>query len=197
MVRSDLLAYYASGENAQLVFPETYVLPPNRTFQRLTRSDLQHRYPEVAFLVFNISSPSSSGLELGFTAVYCSDHQSFHENRFLVTRLFKRASSIADPMYHEPGDISNRKGFDFNPKLRNITEAQRSTCNANAAAAMSRLDPFVISPPSDMAQICGPRLSLWRHGLRDPADSAVDFGRGARPQHRCFDPRLIRRRGCQ
>ena len=75
MVRSDLLAYYPSGENTQLAFPETYVPLPNRTFQRLTRSDLQHRYPEVAFLVFNTSSPSSSELELGFTAVYCSDDQ--------------------------------------------------------------------------------------------------------------------------
>ena len=37
-------------------------------------------------------------------------------------------------MYHEPGDINNRKGFDFNPELRSITEVQRSTRNANAAA---------------------------------------------------------------
>jgi Zn-dependent M28 family amino/carboxypeptidase len=82
--------------------------------------------PEVAYLVSNISSLYSPELELGFTPACCSDHQPFHENGFPATQLFERAGPIADPMYHNSGDFSDRKGFDFN-QLRSIAKVQLAT----------------------------------------------------------------------
>ena len=73
-----------------------------------------------------MSSLYSPELELGYSAACCSDHQSFHENGFPATQLFERAGPIADPMYHNTGDISDRKGFDFN-QLRSIAKVQLAT----------------------------------------------------------------------
>jgi len=108
MVQSDMLAYHVPKEHAQLAFPETIGTP------------------EVAYLVSNVSSLYSPELELGFTQVCCSDHQPFHENGFPATQLFERAGPIADPMYHNTGDISEREGFDFS-QLRSIAKVQLAT----------------------------------------------------------------------
>ena len=82
--------------------------------------------PEAAYLVGNVSSLYSPELKVGFTPACCSDHQPFHENGFPATQLFERAGPIADPMYHNSGDLSERKGFDFN-QLRSIAKVQLAT----------------------------------------------------------------------
>lgn len=97
--------------------------------RRTTTNSLPFRSigtPEVAYLVANVSSLYSPELELGFTRVCCSDHQPFHENGFPATQLFERTGPIADPMYHNTGDISDREGFDFN-QLRSIVKVQLAT----------------------------------------------------------------------
>jgi len=108
MVQSDMLAYHASGERAQLAFPDTIGTL------------------EVAWLVANVSSLYSPELKLGVTPACCSDHQPFHENGFPATQMFERAGPIADPMYHNTGDVSDRDGFDFN-QLRSIAKVQLAT----------------------------------------------------------------------
>ncbi|KAF9649152.1 Zn-dependent exopeptidase, partial [Thelephora ganbajun] len=108
MVQSDMLAYHAPGEHAQLAFPDAIGTP------------------EVAHLVANVSALYSPELELGLTPACCSDHQPFHENGFPATQLFERAGPIADPMYHNTGDVSEREGFDLN-QLRSIAKVQLAT----------------------------------------------------------------------
>ena len=82
--------------------------------------------PEAAYLVANVSSLYSPELQLGLTPACCSDHQPFHENGFPATQLFERAGPIADPMYHNSGDFSERKGFDFD-QLRSTAKVQLAT----------------------------------------------------------------------
>ena len=126
MVQSDMLAYHKSGERAQLAFPDAYVpfLGQCTTANQFPIRSIGT--PEVAYLTSNVSSLYSPELQLGFTSVCCSDHQSFHENGFPATQFFERAGPIADPMYHNTGDISDREGFDLN-QLRSIAKVQLAT----------------------------------------------------------------------
>lgn len=54
------------------------------------------------------------------TPACCSDHQSFDAIGYPATWVFERNGPIADPMYHNSGDISEREGFDFE-QVRAIT----------------------------------------------------------------------------
>ena len=74
-------------------------------------------------LVANISAIYSPELKVGTTAACCSDHQSFHEQGFAATQVFERAGPIADPMYHNSGDLSERIGYDFR-QLKSIAKVQ-------------------------------------------------------------------------
>ncbi|KAL5478700.1 hypothetical protein ACEPAI_1977 [Sanghuangporus weigelae] len=108
MIQADMLAYHKPGESPQLGLPDIIGTP------------------EVAQLVANISAFYSPELEVGFTPACCSDHQSFHEQGFASTQVFERAGPIADPMYHNSGDISNRTGYDFR-QLKSIAKVQFAT----------------------------------------------------------------------
>jgi len=108
MIQADMLAYHAPGEPPQLGLPATIGTP------------------EVAQLVGNITAIYSPELTVGITPACCSDHQSFHEQGFPATHLFERAGPIADPMYHNSGDISEREGFDFY-QLRSIAKVEMAT----------------------------------------------------------------------
>ncbi|KAI6004955.1 hypothetical protein EDC04DRAFT_2908077 [Pisolithus marmoratus] len=81
---------------------------------------------EVTQLVSNISAIYSPELTVGFTIVCCSDHQSFHEQGYPATHLFERAGLIADPMYHNSGDLSDRPGYDLN-QVCSICKVQFAT----------------------------------------------------------------------
>lgn len=61
----------------------------------------------------NLSALYSPELLVGRTAACCSDHQSFVEYGFPATQVFERNGPIADPMYHNSGDLSQREGYDF------------------------------------------------------------------------------------
>ncbi|KAI0302649.1 hypothetical protein BC826DRAFT_1089747 [Russula brevipes] len=103
MIQADMTAYHEPGEPPQLGLPEIIGTP------------------EVAQLVANVSTIYSPELVIGFTPVCCSDHQSFHFQGFPATQLFERAGLIADPMYHNSGDVSERIGYDLE-QLRSIAK---------------------------------------------------------------------------
>jgi len=108
MIQADMLAYHAPGEPAQLGLPDLIGTP------------------EVAQLVANLSAIYSPELQVGFTSACCSDHQSFHEQGFPSTQVFERAGPIADPMYHNSGDLSERKGYDLE-QVKSIAKVQFAT----------------------------------------------------------------------
>ncbi|KAI0256304.1 hypothetical protein BJV78DRAFT_1170835 [Lactifluus subvellereus] len=105
MVQADMIAYHEPGEPPQLGLPAIVGTP------------------EVTQLVANISTLYSPELVVGFTLACCSDHQSFHMQGFPATQVFERAGRIADPMYHNSGDVSDRVGYDFE-QLRSIAKVQ-------------------------------------------------------------------------
>ncbi|KAH9948511.1 Zn-dependent exopeptidase, partial [Amylocystis lapponica] len=108
MIQADMIGYHAPGEPPQLGLPASIGTP------------------EVAQLVANLSAIYSPELTVGITAACCSDHQSFHEQGFPSTQVFERAGPIADPMYHNSGDLSEREGFDFN-QIKSIAKIQFAT----------------------------------------------------------------------
>ncbi|GJE89043.1 Zn-dependent exopeptidase [Phanerochaete sordida] len=108
MVQADMLAYHKAGEPPQLGLPDLIGTP------------------EVTQLVANLSAIYSPELNVGFTPACCSDHQSFHEQGFPSTQVFERAGPIADPMYHNSGDLTDREGYDFE-QLKSIAKVQFAT----------------------------------------------------------------------
>ncbi|KAI6038933.1 hypothetical protein EDC04DRAFT_3141223 [Pisolithus marmoratus] len=108
MIQADMLAYHVPDERPQLGLAQFIGTP------------------EVTQLVANISAIYSPELTVGFTVVCCSDHQSFHEHGYPATHLFERAGPIADPMYHNSGDLSDRPGYDLN-QVRSICKVQFAT----------------------------------------------------------------------
>ncbi|KAI0752120.1 Zn-dependent exopeptidase [Fomes fomentarius] len=108
MIQADMLAYHAAGEPAQLGLPDIIGTT------------------EVTQLVANLSAIYSPELKVGFTPACCSDHQSFHQYGFPATQVFERAGPIADPMYHNSGDLSDRDGYDFE-QIKSIAKIQFAT----------------------------------------------------------------------
>ncbi|KAH9916269.1 Zn-dependent exopeptidase [Epithele typhae] len=108
MIQADMLGYHKPGEPAQLGLPDFIGTP------------------EVAQLVSNLSAIYSPELSVGFTPACCSDHQSFHNLGFPATQVFERAGPIADPMYHNSGDLSDREGYDFD-QIKSIAKIQFAT----------------------------------------------------------------------
>ncbi|KAF8841016.1 Zn-dependent exopeptidase [Paxillus ammoniavirescens] len=108
MIQADMIGYHAPGEPAQLGLP-MYV-----------------GTPEVADLVAKIAAIYSPELTVGYSAACCSDHQSFHQQGYPATQVFERAGPIADPMYHNSGDISDRRGYDLS-QVRSISKVQFAT----------------------------------------------------------------------
>ncbi|WWC70186.1 uncharacterized protein I206_104135 [Kwoniella pini CBS 10737] len=94
-VQADMLAYHAPGEPLQIGLPESIHLP------------------EASYLIGNLSQIYSPELVVGKTAACCSDHQSFISYGFPATQVFERNGWIADPFYHNSGDLSQREGYDF------------------------------------------------------------------------------------
>ncbi|KAJ8522184.1 hypothetical protein ONZ45_g1250 [Pleurotus djamor] len=101
MIQADMLAYHAPNEPLQLGLPDLIGTP------------------EVAQLVANVSAIYSPELTVGYTP-------SFHEQGFAATQVFERAGPIADPMYHNSGDLSDRPGYDFD-QVKAIAKVQFAT----------------------------------------------------------------------
>jgi len=108
MIQADMLAYRKPGEPPQLGLPQSIGTP------------------EATQLVANVSALYSPELTVGITSACCSDHQSFHEQGFPATQVFERAGWIADPMYHNSGDLSDREGYDLD-QVKSIAKVQFAT----------------------------------------------------------------------
>ncbi|KAJ6583777.1 Zn-dependent exopeptidase [Mycena sp. CBHHK59/15] len=119
MIQADMLAYRVPGEPPQLGLPETIGTL------------------EVTQLVANVSAIYSPELRVGYTPACCSDHQSFYEQGFPSTQVFERAGPIADPMYHNSGDLSDREGYDFD-QVKSIAKVQLATLLHSAGYELSK-----------------------------------------------------------
>lgn len=108
MIQADMLAYHVKGEPPQIGLPDIIGTP------------------EVAQLIANVSALYSPELKVGYTSACCSDHQPFHEQGFPASQLFERAGPIADPMYHNSGDLSERDGYDLD-QVKSIAKVQFAT----------------------------------------------------------------------
>lgn len=95
-IQMDMLAYHVPGEPLQIAFPD----------KLSTTTATAH--------IWSIADIYAPELEQGYTPACCSDHQSFWENGFPATWVFERNGPIADPMYHNSGDTTNRTGYDIN-----------------------------------------------------------------------------------
>ncbi|CBQ68324.1 related to aminopeptidase [Sporisorium reilianum SRZ2] len=107
-LQMDMLAYRHPGESAQIAFPDRFV----------TNSATQH--------VWRIADIYAPELQQGYTPACCSDHQSFWDNGFPATWVFERNGPIADPMYHNSGDVTNRTGYDVG-QLASIAKVVTAT----------------------------------------------------------------------
>ncbi|KAI1315087.1 hypothetical protein EDD11_001329 [Mortierella claussenii] len=95
MIQGDMLAYRKPGESIQVAFPARY------------------HTPELSSLLRNVTELYVPNAVVGTTGACCSDHQSFWENGFPATAFFERNGPIADPKYHNSGDLVYREGYDF------------------------------------------------------------------------------------
>ncbi|KAF5363899.1 hypothetical protein D9756_000213 [Leucocoprinus leucothites] len=119
IVQADMLAYRSPEEPLQLGLPETIGTP------------------EATQLVANISEIYSPELTIGYSAACCSDHQSFHDLGYPGTQVFERAGPIADPFYHNSGDLSDRDGYSFE-QLYAISKVQFATLLHTAGFELPR-----------------------------------------------------------
>jgi len=116
MLQADMISYRKEGEGIQNGFP-------NRNAD-----------PILIDLVTAITSLYTPEVESCETTVCCSDHQSFTENGFSATQFFERCGAIADPMYHNIGDVIKRDGLDIDGQTLSLSKA----C---VAAALTLLEP--------------------------------------------------------
>ncbi|CAL1697870.1 unnamed protein product [Somion occarium] len=121
MIQADMLAYHVPGEPPQLGLPDLIGTT------------------EVTQLVANLSAIYSPELKVGFTPACCSDHQSFHEQGFPASQVFERAGPIADPMYHNSGDLSDRPGYDLE-QVKSIAKVQFATLLHSAGFELPESD---------------------------------------------------------
>ncbi|KAF8982868.1 hypothetical protein BGZ46_000430 [Entomortierella lignicola] len=108
MIQGDMLAYRKPGEPIQVAFPARY------------------HTPELSSLLRNVTELYVPDAVVGTTGACCSDHQSFWENGFPATAFFERNGPIADPKYHNSGDLVYREGYDFE-QLSASTKAMLSS----------------------------------------------------------------------
>lgn len=105
MLQSDMIAFRVPSEGIQVGFPDRY------------NSDI------LTDLVKEVMTIYTPNVQTCTTPVCCSDHQSFYEQGYAGTQFFERCGSIADPLYHDVGDIIDRPGFDMEGELVSLTKA--------------------------------------------------------------------------
>lgn len=108
-LNSDMIAYHVPTESLQLAFPNRYVSV------------------ELTDLARSVATTYVPELVVGTTTACCSDHQSFYSNGFPATGFFERNGPIADPMYHNSGDLVARTGYDIEVQHPLITKAVLAT----------------------------------------------------------------------
>ncbi|KAH9887061.1 Zn-dependent exopeptidase [Cubamyces lactineus] len=111
MIQGDMLAYRKPGDAPQLGLSDPALVGT----------------PELTQILANISAIYSPELTVGpFPYPGGSDHQSFHEQGYPAVQVYERADLIADPMYHNSGDLSDREGYDFE-QIKSIAKVELAT----------------------------------------------------------------------
>ncbi|GJJ69943.1 bacterial leucyl aminopeptidase [Entomortierella parvispora] len=121
MIQGDMLAYRKPGEPLQVAFPARY------------------HTPELSSLLRNVTELYVPNAVVGTTGACCSDHQSFWEAGFPATAFFERNGPIADPKYHNSGDLVYREGYDFE-QLKTSAQAMLASVFEVAEAKVSGAD---------------------------------------------------------
>ncbi|KAF6762203.1 hypothetical protein DFP72DRAFT_987537 [Ephemerocybe angulata] len=113
------IQFHANGEEQGLLGSRAYsrqLRAQNASVVLMIQADMTAYQrigtPDVTNLVGNISALYSPELTVGYSSACCSDHQSFIEQGFPASQVFERAGPIADPFYHNSGDLSMREGYD-------------------------------------------------------------------------------------
>ncbi|CAO1612913.1 unnamed protein product [Parajaminaea phylloscopi] len=102
-VQTDMIAYRRPGEPLSIAVPD-----------KLSTQSASYFLLETARLYV-------PQLVRGTTPACCSDHQSFWEEGFPASQLFERPGPIADPCYHDSGDLVHRPGYDVE-QLKSIAQ---------------------------------------------------------------------------
>ncbi|KAI9222425.1 hypothetical protein BC828DRAFT_346042 [Blastocladiella britannica] len=95
MLQGDMLAYRVPGEPLQCALPAA------------------HASPDASAVVSQVARAYVPEVVVGQTSACCSDHQSFYEQGFVSTQIYERNGPIADPFYHNKGDLARRSGYDY------------------------------------------------------------------------------------
>ncbi|KAI5984998.1 hypothetical protein EDC04DRAFT_2913983 [Pisolithus marmoratus] len=121
MIQADMLAYHVPDERPQLGLAQFIGTPELGS-------------PLSAVAITRYDTLSFSVLIYGYEYSRFSGGKSFHEQGY-PAHLFERAGPIADPMYHNSGDLSDRPGYDLN-QVRSICKVQFATL-LHAAVSIS------------------------------------------------------------
>ncbi|TBU22152.1 Zn-dependent exopeptidase [Dichomitus squalens] len=125
MIQGDMLAYHVSGELPQLALSDPALVGT----------------AEVTQILANVSAIYSPDLKVGYSPYPGgSDHQRFHEYGFPAAQVEERIGLIADPMYHDSGDLSEREGYDFE-QIQSIAKVE--------LAAVLHVAGFDLSGPAE------------------------------------------------
>ncbi|KAI0830099.1 Zn-dependent exopeptidase [Trametes gibbosa] len=113
MVQADMLAYHAPGEPPQLS-PFNLIGTPEPTETGTLSRFLRRQFDESQRDPVTDHTP------------HRVRPQSCHLQGFHSTHLFERAGLLADFMYHNSGDLSDRKNYDF-VQLKSLAKVQSAT----------------------------------------------------------------------
>jgi len=105
VLNADMIAYRRPTEIQQLAFP--------------TGSST----PALNSLLGQIAKEYVPQLTIGTSSACCTDHASFYNQGFPAASYFERNGAIADPMYHNVGDLVFREGYDLPAQYPAITRA--------------------------------------------------------------------------
>jgi hypothetical protein len=144
---------------------------------------------DVTQLVSNLSSLYAPELTVGYTAAYCSDHQSFWELGFPVTPVFERAGPVR-PILPPPSP-----SFYNIFVLRCLARRLRTQCTTTGATYRTRRDTtsseYARSPTSRSRRYCTLRGTSFPGVARVSRDET-----GSRKdRYVCTRPRVARVRG--
>ena len=120
-----MLAYHAPDGSASVPGKVSPSFLPKRTFNDSLVKMYSIGTPEVAYLVSNVSSLYSQNLSSGTLQPAA---QTTNRSTRMVSQPLN-CLSVPVPsqtIYHNPGDISDHKGFDFN-QPRSIAKVQLAT----------------------------------------------------------------------
>jgi len=105
VLNADMIAYRRPGEVQQLAFASG------------------SSTPALITLLTSVAREYQPQLTVGTSTACCTDHASFYNQGYPATSYFERNGAIADPMYHNVGDLVFRTGYDLPEQYPAIVKA--------------------------------------------------------------------------